>query len=329
MKKTIIPIFLMLLAGYFFTAAAKKKSKFKTLNYLTGISGSKTVAGIHNREPNSSPSKWTDRVYSVTGKYPGLWSGDFLFQAENINNRSLMAQEALRQWEKGAIVNIMWHSCNPAMDEPCGWDSKGVKSKLTDEQWTELTTDGTLMNLKWKERIDAVSVYLKFLEDKGVEVLWRPLHEMNQPSFWWGGRPGPDGTLKLYRMMHDYMTKEKKLTNLIWVWDIQDFDTLEKDAKSYNPGDKYWDIAALDVYNDKTGFNRKKYDIMLSVCNGKPIAIGECQKLPTADDMLKQPMWTFFMCWSELEFEKNSNEQIKSIHNAPNIVTLDKMPGWK
>lgn len=138
MKKITISILLIFLAGYFFTAFAKKKSKFKTLNYLTGISGSKTVAGIHNREPNSSPSKWTDKVYSVTGKFPGVWSGDFLFQEENINNRSLMIHEALRQWEKGAIVNIMWHSCNPAMSEPCGWDSKGVKSKLTDEQWAEL-----------------------------------------------------------------------------------------------------------------------------------------------------------------------------------------------
>ena len=312
-----------------FPANAKKKSKFQSLNYLIPISGVKTVSGIHNREPNAEPARWTNQVDSVTGKFPGLWSGDFLFQQDNINNRQIMVDEALKQWNKGALVNIMWHSCNPALSEPCGWDSKGVKSKLTDEQWKELTTNGSPLNIRWKERVDEVSAYLMFLQNKGVEVLWRPMHEMNQGAFWWGGRPGPDGTPKLYRMLHDYMTKEKKLNNLIWVWDIQDFDTLTEDAKVYNPGDQYWDVAALDIYNDKSGYSPEKYKVMETVSKGKPIAIGECQKLPTAEQLLAQPKWAFFMGWSELEFKKNTIEQIKSIHNAPNVVILDEMPGWK
>jgi mannan endo-1,4-beta-mannosidase len=308
--------------------SGQKKTKFKTLDYLYSISGYKTVAGIHNREPNATPARWTNMVDSVTGRTPGLWSGDFLFQKDNINNRQVMVDEALRQWKNGAIVNIMWHACNPALLEPCGWNSEGVKSKLTDEQWKELTTDGSPLNIIWKQRVDAVCFYLQFLEDNGVEVLWRPMHEMNQGAFWWGGRPGPDGTAKLYKMLHEYMTNEKKLTNLIWVWDIQDFQTLGNDALVYNPGDQYWDVAALDIYDDKSGYSEEKYKIMGSVSNGKPIAIGECQKLPTAEQLILQKKWIFFMGWSELEFSKNSIEQIKTLHNAPNIVTLDKMPGW-
>lgn len=327
MKKLLTSFLIMMLTGSNLMVVGQK-AKFKTLNYLYSISGSKTIAGIHNREPNATPARWTNEVGSVTGKYPGLWSGDFLFQTDNINNRQVMADEALLQWKKGAIVNIMWHACNPALEEPCSWEG-GVLSKLTDEQWKEITTDNSPLNRKWKERVDAVSVYLQFLEDNGVEVLWRPMHEMNQGAFWWGGRPGPDGTLRLYRMLHDYMTKEKKLENLIWVWDMQDFGTLAEDVKTYNPGDEYWEIAALDVYDDKSGYSQDKYNIMLSVSNGKPIAIGECQKLPTSVQLLEQPKWTFFMGWSELEFDVNSTEQIKDIHNAPNVITLDKMPGWK
>ena len=328
MKKVFSSLLIIVFAGSFFIAHAQKKTNFKTLDYLYSISGSKTVAGIHNREPNASPARWTNAVDSVTGKIPGFWSGDFLFQEDNIKNRHLLVDEALRQWERGAIINIMWHACNPAMPEPCGWKG-GVLSKLSDKQWKEITTDGSPLNMKWKERVDEVCVYLQFLEDNGVEVLWRPMHEMNQGAFWWGGRPGPDGTLKLFRMLHDYMTKNKKLTNLIWVWDIQDFGTLADDVKVYNPGDQYWDIAALDIYNDKTGYSQEKYNVMLSVCNGKPIAIGECQKLPTFEQLLEQPKWTFFMGWSELEFKSNSIDQIRAIHNAPNIITIDKMPGWK
>lgn len=326
MKRLFTCFLIFVLTGSLMSVNAQK-TKFKTLKYLYGIYGSKTIAGIHNREPNATPARWTNEVEKATGKFPGLWSGDFLFQIDNINNRQLMVDEALVQWKKGAVVNIMWHACNPALDEPCGWRG-GVLSKLTDDQWKEITTNGSPLNKKWKERVDVVCVYLQLLEDKGVEVLWRPMHEMNQGVFWWGGRPGPEGTLKLFRMLHDYMTKEKKLTNLIWVWDMQDFGTLAEDVKTYNPGDKYWEIAALDVYDDKSGFSKEKYDIMLSVCNGKPIAIGECQKIPTSQQLSEQPKWTFFMGWSELEFNKNSIEQIKDLHNSPNVITLDKMPGW-
>jgi mannan endo-1,4-beta-mannosidase len=302
-------------------------TSFKTLDYLYRISGHQTIAGIHNKEPNATPARWTEEVKTATGKYPGLWSGDFLFQAENIDNRQLMVNEALKQWKKGAVINIMWHACNPALIQPCGWEG-GVLSKLTDDQWHELLTDGTPVNRRWKEMMDEVAGYLQFLKDHGVEVLFRPLHEMNQGVFWWGGRPGPEGTAKLYRMTHDYMTLTKGLTNLIWIWDIQDFGSLTSDVTAYNPGNQYWDVAALDVYDDKSGYSMEKYTTMVGISGGKPIAVGECQTLPTAEQLKLQPKWTFFMGWSELEFSKNTVLKIQQIHHAPNIITLDKMPGW-
>ncbi|WP_316851641.1 glycoside hydrolase family 26 protein [Pedobacter agri] len=303
-------------------------TKFKSLNYLYAISGKYTIAGIHNREPNAEPAKWTNQIKITTGKYPGLWSGDFLFQQENIANRQVMINEAAKQWSKGSVVNVMWHACNPALEQPCGWDKKGVLSKLTDQQWTDLLTEGTIINLRWKAMMDEISVYLQQLKEKNVEVLFRPLHEMNQGVFWWGGRPGASGTRKLYQLTHDYLTKNKKLTNLIWVWDIQDFKSLAKDAVDYNPGPEYWDIAALDIYDDKTGFTQDKYDIMVKAGGIKPIAIGECQKLPSAGLLKTQPKWTFFMGWSELVFDHNTNTEINNLINADNVITLDEMKGW-
>lgn len=347
MKRIYLSVLALLIIGIAFFAC-KKNSKgdnipakppedtsateipntpFKALNYLYSISGKKTVAGIHNREPNATPAAWSDKVYSTTGKYPGLWSGDFLFQQDNINNRQIMINEAMNQWKRGALVNIMWHACNPARSEPCGYDSNGVLSSMTDEEWNELITDGTALNIIWKSMMDEVCVYLQQLKDKNVEVLWRPFHEMNQRSFWWGGRPGPNGTRKLYQLMHDYMTKTKGLTNLIWVWDLQDFGTLDSDVTVYNPGDDYWDVAALDIY-DGSGYTMAKYNTMVNAAKGKPIAIGECQKLPTAAQLKAQPKWTFFMGWSELEFSNNTDTEIKNLHTASNVITLDEMPGW-
>ena len=286
------------------------------------------MAGIHNREPNAFPATWTDSVYSATGKYPGLWSGDFLFEQDNIDNRPKMISEAVKQWKKGALVHIMWHACNPALGQPCGFDGHGVLSHLSDDQWKQLLTDGTPLNRKWKAMMDEVCLFLQQLRDQHVEVLWRPLHEMNQAKFWWGGRPGPEGTMKLYQRMHDYMTKTKGLDNLIWIWDLQDFSTLPRDVKAYNPGAAYWDIAALDFY-DGSGYTPEKYQTMISVAAGKPIAIGECEVLPTVAQLQAEPQWSFFMSWSELTFAGNSKAKLDSLYHAGNVVTLTKMPGWK
>lgn len=298
------------------------------LKYLKRISGKQTVFGIHNREPNKRPAAWTNEVFKITGKYPGLWSGDFLFQADNIANRQVMIDEAAKQWQKGALINIMWHSCNPALEQPCGWDKNGVLSKLTDEQWKLLLTDGSVINTRWKVLMDEIAGYLQQLKDKKMEVLFRPLHEMNQGSFWWGGRPGANGTRKLYQLTHDYLTKTKGLNNLIWVWDIQDFGSLASDVLSYNPGDAYWDVVALDIYDDKTGFSKEKYNIMVKTGLGKPIAIGECQTLPTLSILKEQPKWTFFMGWSELTFKFNKNEDINTLMKSNKVLSLNEMKGW-
>jgi len=301
---------------------------FKTLNYLYTISGTKTVSGIHNREPNATPAVWTDSIYKTTGKFPGLWSGDFLFEQDNINNRQIMINEAITQWKNGALVQLMWHACNPALAEPCGYDSNGVLSTMTDQQWTDLLTPGTSINTQWRSMIDEVCIYLQQLKAQNIEVLWKPLHEMNQSAFWWGGRPGPNGTRKLYQMMHDYMTTTKGLTNLVWVWDVQDFGTLSDDVNAYNPGASYFDVADLDVY-DGSGYTTAKYNTMVNIAAGKPIAIGECETLPTAAQLLSQPKWTYFMSWSELTFQGNTTAELKALYTAPNVVTLDKMPGWE
>ncbi len=326
MKKVYAFFLLLTLAA---SVGAQNKSKYQIINFLNSISGKQTLSGIHNNEPNAEPARWSNKVDSITGHFPALWSGDFLFQQENIDNRQIMINEAVREWKNGAVINIMWHACNPANEEPCAWDNgHGVLSKLSDEQWKQLTTDGSELNKIWKARVDEVCFYLQQLKDKNVEVLWRPMHEMNISAFWWAGRPGPEGTIKLYQMLHDYMVNKKKLTNLIWVWDIQDLNSLANDAKLYKPAPQYWDVAALDVY-DRSGFTDEKYKIMQQACDGKPMAIGECDVFPSAEILLAQPKWTFFMVWADLEFKANTTAQINAIHNASNVLTLDKMPGWK
>jgi mannan endo-1,4-beta-mannosidase len=302
---------------------------YKVLNYLYSISGYKTVAGQHNREPISLPDQWTNAINETTGKYPGFWSSDFLFEQDSMDNRQMIIDEAIKQWDQGAIVHLMYHACPPTTSEACEWEG-GVKSHLSDDQWNDLITDGSNLNNIWKSRLDRIAVNLQSLKDRRIEVLWRPLHEMNQGVFWWGGRPGPNGTRRLYQITHDYLVKIKGLTNLIWVWNVQDFQSLSQDLGDYNPGDSYWDIAALDIYgSDGQGFTQDKYLAMVGVARGKPIAIGECDLLPKASELAAQPLWTYFMAWSELVYRENSEQDIRDLYNAANILTRDELLSWR
>ena len=308
--------------------AAQAQTAYKSLNYLYSISGSKTASGIHNREPNSAPATWTNQVKATTGQYPALWSGDFLFSSADVANRQTMINEAKAQWARGSLINIMFHACPPTQAEPCQWEG-GVKSTLSDAQWQELITNGTTLNTNWKRRLDVVAGYLQDLKNSGVEVYFRPLHEMNQGVFWWAGRTGSNGTAKLFQITRDYLRNTKGLTNLIWVWDLQDFSSLSSDLANYNPGASYWDVLALDMYySDGQGYTTAKYNALVNTAGSKPIAIGECEVLPTPSLLAAQPKWAFFMGWSELVFNKNSTAAIQQAYGASNVVTQNEMPGW-
>jgi hypothetical protein len=311
-----------------FTASSLYSQTFKSLNYLKSISGSKTISGQHNREPNSNPAQSTNQIFSTTGKYPALWSGDFLFASSDIAHRQTMINQAKVQWNAGAIINIMFHACPPTQPEPCAWDG-GVVSHLTDAQWNELITNGTTLNNNWKARLNIIAGYLQDLKNNGVEVLFRPFHEMNQGVFWWAGRTGSNGTRKLYQITRDYLVNTKGLTNLIWVWNLQDFSSLSSDLNNYDPGSNYWDVLSMDMYSsDGQGYTTAKYNAMVGKAGSKPIAIGECDLLPTSAQLSAQPRWTFFMGWAELVFSKNSTSAIQNLYGASNVLTRDEMPGW-
>ncbi|MBC5667767.1 discoidin domain-containing protein [Eubacterium sp. BX4] len=301
-------------------ASARKK----VMEYLYSMQGQKTIVGIHNREPNSEPSKQTNQAYAVTGQYPALWSGDFLFSSSDVSNRWNMIYECKKQWENGSIVQLMLHVTPPTQAEAGNWDG-GVVSKLTDEQWSSLITNGGELNKAWKKRLDTYAQYISYLKDNGVPVLFRPFHEMNQSMFWWAGRKGTNGTGALYRLTRDYLEKEKGLDNIIWVWDMQD---LSYDWSEYNPGNDYWDIFAVDIYNSDY-FTEYKYNQALSVAENKLIAIGECDKLPTAQQLKEQPRWSFVMSWAELTFSHNTNSEIQNLYWAENTIVRNDLPDLK
>ena len=289
------------------------------LTYLSGPAKGKTISGQHNREPANEPAQWTEKVHDITGKHPGIWGGDLSFHS--LSDRPLQIAEAKRQWSAGSLVTLMWHMCPPTHPEPCGWNTPdGVWAKLDDAQWNELITVGTPLNRAWLATLDAVVPLLKELQDAGVEVLWRPLHEMNDTWAWWGGRPGPNGSRRLYQLMHDYLARRHGLTNLVWVWSVT--DQRVNAIGDYFPGADYVDVASMDVWhNDYPSWS--DYQAMLTVAAGKPIALAEVKKVPLPAVLAEQPGWAWFMVWAENLVDSNSEAAVKATYYDPRVLNRE------
>jgi beta-mannanase len=320
------------LAVIFSSGQVSAQTNFKTLNYLYSMQGQQVIGAMHNRQPNSDPNSYSRQLNGIIGQWPGMYSADFGFEPAEIANRQVMINQLKTEWNNGAIVQLMWHACNPAKTRPCGWDSSGVLSSMNNTEWANLITNGTTINNNWKAMMDEVAVYLQQLEDAGVEVLFRPLHEQNQPMFWWAGRTGSNGTAKLWQLTRDYLVNTKGLTNLIWVWNLQDFSTLASDVNNYDPGPAYYDILSLDMYwTDGQGYTTAKYNAIVNKANAnnKLVAIGECEDLPDPTLFTSQPKWSFFMGWSELVFSGNTNSKIQNTYLSNKVLTLNEMPGWQ
>lgn len=320
MRRTLIGILIvagMLLAGLTpTTAASAAPPNSRVMAYLNQISGSKTLSGQYNRQPNAQPALWTNQANTITGQWPAVWGSDFQFESAEIANRQTMINEAINQWNSGSLVTLSWHVCPPTMPEPCDYYS-GVQSDLSNAQWTELITNGTTLNNAWKSRLDKIVPYLQQLKNAGVEVLWRPLHEINEQVFWWGNRQGANGSSRLFQITKDYLDS-KGLTNLIYVWNV-DLWTDPSTYPNYYPGANYVDVLSLDWYQDSAGNKfptTAAYNAMVSLANGKPIALGEVGKVPTPAQLASQPRWAYWLVWAEYLTDQswNTNSSIQATY---------------
>jgi len=291
------------------------------LRDLDSISGRATIGGQHNYLITLSQS--SDRVYDLTGKFPGIFGQDFGYgdgwNRSSTLGRAAMVQEVIRQYRAGAVIALMWHEVRPVDDEPVTFQDS-VQGYLTDWEWHQLLTPGTTLNGRWRRQVDRIAGYLKELQDAGVPVLFRPYHEMNGNWFWWGGRPGPDGSAALYRQLYDRFVHVHHLNNLVWVWNVNSPNGKSAGAiEGYFPGAAYVDVLTMDNYMP---FRPEFYDSMVALADPlhKPIALAEVGMMPSLELLAQQPRWAYFMMWARYE-EVNGVDRLKEIFNAPNIIS--------
>jgi mannan endo-1,4-beta-mannosidase len=116
-----------------------------------------------------------------------------------------------------------------------------------------------------------------------------------------------------------------KSDNLIWVWNPNAPRDWENDeAYAYHlfyPGHDYVDILAADIY--KSDYKLSHHDELLELADGKPIAIGECGRLPDPEFFDRQTQWTWFMVWAEWIWRHNEPENVRAIYNHPRVKSME------
>lgn len=294
------------------------------LKKIDAISGHYALTGQHNF-PNSV-SRWSDRVYDLTGKFPAIFGQDFGFAGgedkDSVLGRPSMIAEVERQYRNGAVIALTWHAVRPTDDEPVTFRDS-VQGHLTDFEWHELLTPGTDLYKRWAEQVDVIAGYLQQLQEAGVPVLFRAYHEMNGNWFWWGSRPGEDGSAALYRQIYDRFVHVHHLNNLIWVWNVNSPNVNAGPINAYFPGEQYCDIVTMDIYGE---FMQSDYNDLLKLAGNKPIALAEVGAMPGLDVLAKEPRWAYFMMWSGMAEIENSPEKLQAIFHAPNLLNRGNAP---
>ncbi|MDR1258193.1 MAG: glycoside hydrolase family 26 protein [Tannerellaceae bacterium] len=331
------------------------------LDFLYSLQGKYTLTGQHNFV--SDLPRYDNVVFSITGKYPVVWGGDFSFMAQGdsvykyqhcgpmnlttpfdscaFNGRSItdlrqgLIDEVKRKYAEGRIITLMWHCCFPTGCDECdGADIWRLADRLpSQEEWDELVTDGTELNTLWKKQMDGVATYLKQLRDANIPVLWRPFHEMNGVWFWWCNKPGENGFKKLWIAMYEYFTNHHELNNLLWVWNTNAPRDIPGDEagpyEDFFPGVDYVDVLAADVY--RNDWKQSHHDDLLKIGGGKLITLGEVGNVPSAELYETQPSWSWFMVWGYCIYNfanrenRESNPAAKATYDDPRSITLDKI----
>lgn len=160
------------------------------LKYLGNIYGKKILSG----QQDQASFDWVKQNVGISPAILGVDLMDYTESRISRGASSTDVDKAIAHSRNGGIVTFVWHWGAPTglydtAEQP--WWS-GFYTRATDFNIETALADTTNANytLIIKD-IDTIAAQLKKLNDAGVPVLWRPLHEAEGGWFWWGAK-GPE-----------------------------------------------------------------------------------------------------------------------------------------
>ncbi|MEX2602924.1 MAG: glycosyl hydrolase, partial [Gracilimonas sp.] len=299
----------------------------KLYSYLKDLYGKKVLSGQMDLTWHDD-TDMIQRVFDATGKYPAMMGYDFMnyYKSDGDEGSGLkQVEEAIEYWNKGGLVSFCWHWRDPSNESIAFYtEQTDFRIDLDDpEVRDQLIAD-----------IDLIAADLKELEEAGVPVIWRPLHEASGGWFWWGAT-GAEPAVELWKLMIDRLNNHHDIHNLIWVWNGQD--------PAWYPGDEYVDIISEDIYPKVQGDTLPDYssqkarfmEAQQTPDETKIVALSENGTFPSAEAMIEDEVyWSWFMTWNDGPDPDNprnffsgtyfnSHEHKKAVFNHPLVLTLE------
>lgn len=237
---------------------------------------------------------------------------------------------------QGGLVTVSMHPANP-------WTGGGSHDTRVGKP-SDLLNSAHPAGRHWHTQLDRVARGLRQLQQANVVVLWRPLHEMNGDWFWWSRtspnrRISPSDFVRLWRSMYQYLTEEKQLNNLVWVYapNAVTGDST-RDVLEYYPGDDVVDVVGLDFYSDDMSTLRRSYQRILQL--NKPLGLTEFGPLKRRsgnfdsrtllralkDDYPNIRFVLFWHSWPGAKVALHDQRNYREVLNDAGIVTRDELP---
>lgn len=273
-------------------------------SFLCENYGRYTIAGQFT-EPGLN-GEVMQAIRSVTGKYPALLGLDMANStpsriAFNPSITRDAVERAIEFDRAGGIVCMSWHwSAPPNTVFPEGqgespipwWHSYREKNSCFDLRRVVNGEDP-----EGKQALDgdikAIAAELKRLEEAGVPLLWRPLHEASGGWFWWGG-DGPEVFKNFWVYLYRQLTEVYHCNNLIWICNCEN--------PAWYPGDEYVDIVSCDIYPERHQYASRSNDfVRLTEYPGrmKLASVTECGVVPDIEQCMRDNVhWSWFCSWN-------------------------------
>lgn len=215
-----------------------------------------------------------DAFTDETGHTPAMLSIDY--EHDRIYTRQELrdANQKLRaHWNRRGLVTVSWMPLNPwtnnAEDPENSPGNNGQLAFTNAVDLAALLDTGSEMHRIWMRKLDHVADALADLRNEGIAVLWRPLPEMNNDTFWWGtqaiynndDQENASLYTELWQHMYRYFSNERELNNLLWVYSPAEGVEFPTDTDSPPPtdapvdwawpGDEWVDIVGAIVRDDQ------------------------------------------------------------------------------
>lgn len=187
-------------------------------------------------------------IKDIVNDYPAVYGWD-IARIELDSNKNIdgvpfakMRKYIQEGYKRGGVITLSWHFDNP-LSGGSAWDT-------TKNAVAAILPGGEKHKLykSWLDKAANFMYTLKGSNGEQIPILFRPFHELTGNWFWWGKNTcSPEEFIKAWQFTVNYLRNEKKLHNLIYVYNTNDFAD-EKEFLERYPGDDMVDIVSFDRY---------------------------------------------------------------------------------